>query len=592
MEDFHALMQTGIQRFENDALAGAESLFRSALEIRPKSDDALQLLGLTLFRQGNALDGEQLIRLAIRLNPQNIRARNNLASMLKDLGRLQESSAEFQQLYVLAPEDSGVCANLATVLNELGQYQDALRFSVEAISKAPQWGHTHLVHGLVLKNTGDLQGAQESVQQALKLEPGNPEFNSNLSSIFLEQEEYEEAERAARASLAVEPDRADAHHNLGIALARQYAEVEAIRHLNRAIELAPRNAKAYCDLATSICDQGRLDEALELYKQAQTINPTLGIARFGLAILQLTKGDFANGWINYEARKVTPELHASTHEPLAPNWNGESLQGKRLLVCSEQGLGDILQFVRFVPRLLEMGAYISLEAPPELSGLLKDTQWPVELITMAEAEHENFDFECSLLSIPKVLKITVEDLPGAIAYLKSNPDKLAYWQEKLGERHRPRIGLCWAGSATHKNDHNRSIEAELFSRLCVAIDADFISLQRDPYENELQDFSSQGIQLINWTDEFFNLAETAALVDCLDLVISVDTVIAHLAGGLGKTTWTLIPYVPDWRWLERREDSPWYPGMRLFRQASLGNWESVITQVRTELAGFINSANS
>lgn len=592
MNDFQPLMQHGIQQFETGDLAAAETSFRAALEIHPQYDDTLQLLGLTLFRQGRATEGEQLIREAIRLNPQSIRARNNLASMLRDLGRLSESSAEFQQLYLLTPEDARVCTNLAIVLKELGQNQDALRFSAEAIAKTPQSGQAHLVHGLVLKNTGDLRGAIESVQHALQLEPGNSEFNSNLSALFLEQEEYEEAERAAREALEKEPDRADAHHNLGIALARQYTEAEAIEHLKRAVELDPRNARAYCDLATSLCDQGKQDQAIDLYKQAQMIAPNLGIARFGLAILQLTQGDFTNGWINYEARKITPELHASAHAPLAPSWNGENLQGKHILLYSEQGFGDILQFVGLIPQLQRMGARISLEVPPEMNSLLKDCHWPIELISMTEAEHEQFDFECSLLSIPLALKINLEDLPGAIAYLKSNPDKRAYWQEKLGDRQRPRIGLCWAGNPNHKNDHNRSIETELFSQLCVGINADFISLQRDAYENELADFSSHGVDLINWTDEFFNFSETAALIDCLDLIISVDTVIAHLAGGLGKKSWTLIPHVPDWRWLENREDSPWYPGMKLFRQPALNNWENVIAQVRSELAEFIKTSNS
>lgn len=592
MSSFQTLMQQGAQQLENGNLAEAETSFRAALEIHPQYDDTLQLLGLTLSHQGKVADGEKLIREAIRINPQNIRARNNLACLLRDQGRLRESSGEFQQLYLLVPEDHTVCTNLAIVLNDLGHSTDARRFSTEALALAPQWAQAHRVHGLVLKNLGELENASACIAKALEIEPGNPEFMSNMSSILIEQEAYEEAEKAARNALEIAPHRADAHHNLGVALARQYREVEAISHLEHSLLLDPHNAKVYCDLATTINDLGELDRAMNLYLKAQAIDPNLSIARFGIGILQLTKGDFAHGWHNYEARKTAKELHTSHPPSLAPIWSGENLQDKRLLLYSEQGYGDILQFMRFLPRLLELGARIDLEIPPELTGLIKENHWPIEFISRTEAEYEQYDFECALLSIPKALNLESSDLPITVSYLKSNPDKLAYWQDKLGEPQQPRIGLCWAGSATHKNDNNRSIATDIFSHLCADIDADFVSLQKDAYESELQDFAANGIQLIDYSEEFFNFAETAALIDCLDLVITVDTVIAHLAGGLNKKTWVLIPFVPDWRWLEQRVDSPWYPRMQLFRQPALGNWETVIDQVNQKLGDFVRSRSS
>lgn len=590
-QDFQPLMQSGIEQLDSGNLEGAEAAFRRILEIHPQFDDAMQLLGLTLYRRGNTGDGEQLLREAICLNPQNLRARNNLACMLRDLGRLQESSEAFQQLYLINPADAKVCTNLAIVLNDLGRPAEAARFSTEALGLAPQWAHAHEVHGLVLKNQGDLDNALACLTRALDMDPANPEYASNLSSALIEREEYEEAEKAARTALALSPDRADAHHNLGVALARQYQETEAVAHLERAIALAPTNAKAHCDLAATLNDLGQLDQAMELYQTACRLSPSLPIARFGLSILQLTRGNFTDGWANYEARKTTRELHLPPRQPLAPAWSGESLQDKHLLLYAEQGYGDILQFVRFVPQLLAAGARIDLDIPPELVPLLKESGWPVEFISRVEAAYESYDYECALMSIPQVCRLQVADLPVATAYLKANPRKQTYWQQKFAGR-RPRIGLCWAGSATHKNDHNRSIAADLFSNLCRTVDAEFVSLQKDAYESELEEFAANGVELQDWSKEFFNFGETAALISCLDLVITVDTVIAHLAAGLGQNTWTLIPFVPDWRWLEYRFDSPWYPCMRLFRQPSLSDWETVIDQVGRELRDFASKLNS
>jgi Flp pilus assembly protein TadD len=592
MNDLQIQMKTGVDALNANDLAQAAAVFQEILKSYPDFDHALQLLGLTRFRQGLATEGEQLTRQAISLNPQNVHARNNLAAMLKDMGRLEESSIEFQQLYLLIPDDSQVCTNLAVVLTALGQIDEALRYSLEAITKAPQSGKAHQVHGLAQKEAGNLDAALASIRHSLRLEPHNPEFLSSLSFVLLEQKEYEEAENAARAALDIEPNRPDAHHNLGIALAREYQDEEAIIHLRRAIELDPRNAKAHCDLATTLCDQGHFDQAMALYQQAEALEPGLGIARFGMSILQLTRGDFINGWRNYEARKHTPELHAHYPAPLFPVWQGENLAGKRLFLYCEQGFGDTLQFLRFIPLLLAMGATIGLDAPPEMTGLIKDTGWSIEVLSRNEAEHEHFDYECALMSIPFVLRLDLKDLPGEVGYLKSNPKKRQYWLEKLGGHQRPRIGICWAGNPGHKNDHNRSIATELFSQICAGIEVDFISLQRDPYENELADFADKGIDLKNWSEEFFNLSETAALTDTLDLVITVDTVIAHLAGGLGKNTWVLVPHVPDWRWMEHRDDSPWYPSMRLFRQPEIGDWETVIAQLPSELQRFVNSCSA
>lgn len=626
MEDFQTSMQLGTDLLTKGDFAGAEKVFRNLLEQHPSYDDAMQFLGLARFHQGDTVAGESFVRAAIRQNPQNIGARNNLAAMLRDLGRLEESSVELQQLYLLVPEDPHVCLNLTIVLNDLGRAEEAQRFATEVLRIEPQWWRAHLVQGLVFKQRGELDSALSSIQRACELAPDNAECLSNLSALYLERDDEVAAEQAARAALQLAPDRADAHHNLGVALAKQYDNIAAIKHLERAIELDPTNAKAHCDLAATLSDigdeddleramalyrkaqsidpklalarfahglveltQGDYDGAMALYHEAQSIDPNMAIARFGMSLLQLTRGDYAEGWTNYEARKIAKELRPMAHPHFAPDWDGEDLQGKRIFLYSEQGFGDILQFVRFVPSLLAKGAQIDLQVPPELIPLLRECHWPVEFVTFTEAEHETYDFQSSLLSLPKALRLQLDDLPVAQSYLQANPEKQEYWNSKFGQPRRPRIGLCWAGNPIFKNDHKRSIASDEFSKLCCGIDADFVNLQKDRYENELEDYIANGVTLIDWSNEFFNFAETAALVSCLDLIISVDTVITHLAAGLGKPTWILIPHIPDWRWLLDRTDSPWYPSARIFRQTTVNDWDEAIAQVATELSTFVRS---
>jgi Flp pilus assembly protein TadD len=626
MEDFRTLMQQGSAHLNNGRFAEAETVFRRVLEQYPNYDDAMQLLGITLFRQGNAVDGESLVRSAIRVNPQNIGARNNLAAMLRDLGRLEESSAELQQLYLLVPEDPNVCLNLAMVLNDLGQTREATSFASKAQSHAPTWFMPHMVQGLIAKQLENLDEALVHLTHACELEPNSAECYSNLSALLLERDDEAAAEQAARAALKLEPDRSDAHHNLGIALAKQSESIEAIKHLERAIEIDPRNAKAHCDLAATLCEvgekedleramelyrkaqsidpklalarfahglveltQGDYDSAMDLYLEAQAINPQLAIAKFGISLLQLTRGDYDNGWINYEARKLAKELRPMAHPKFAPDWTGEPLSGKRIFLYSEQGYGDVLQFVRFVPTLINMGANIDLQVQPELISLLRESLWPIEFVTYAEAEHEAYDFQSSLMSLPMALKLKLADLPVQQGYLMANEEKRKIWQSKFEGTRKPRVGLCWAGNPIFKNDFKRSIASEEFSQLCRGVVADFINLQKDWYENELADFNSQGIELLDWTKEFFNFSETAALIENLDLVITVDTVIAHLAGGLGKPVWILVPNIPDWRWLLDRTDNPWYPTARIYRQAEVNNWGSAIDQVNVDLLKYVSS---
>lgn len=589
MEDYRTLMQQGIDCLATGDLAKAQTAFKAVLASLPEYDEAMQLLGLTLFRQGSPAEAEKLMRDAIAINPQSVRARNNLACMLRDLGRLKDASAEFQQLYLLTPEDPGTCSNLAITLNDLGHAEDARRFSSEALMLAPQWGQAHRVHGLILKNLGLLDESLLSMEKALELSPDHPEFLSNLSSVHLERKEYIEAEHAAKKALELNPSLPCAHHNLGVALGRQLDFGMAIDHLEKSLLLAPSNAKAVFDLAACLCDRGEYDRPRELFERALTLDPNFSLARFGLGCLQLLLGEFSSGWANYEARKSAPQLKICTTPSLAPAWNGEDLSGKRIFLYNEQGFGDNIQFVRFIPQLLDRGAEIHLDIQPELTSLLRETNWPIELVSEVEAKYESYDFECSLLSLPKALSLTAETSPGIVPYLKADNEKVAYWNKKLGESGKPGIGLCWAGSPSHKSDHRRSIGADVFSRLCVGIDAGFVSLQKDSYEYETEEFATQGVRLSNWSNEFFNFSETAALIECLDLVITVDTAIAHLAGAMGKKVWTLIDSSPDWRWLLDRTDTHWYPSMCLYRQRTPDDWDDVIDRVADDLKRFVEN---
>jgi len=398
-----------------------------------------------------------------------------------------------------------------------------------------------------MRGLGRLEEAVASYQQALAIRPGNPEALSNRGHALFELRYYEEAATSYQQALTIRPDYAEALNNRGSAL----------------LEL------------------NLLSEALACYNEAIAIDPDNADAKFNRSLCELLQGNFPRGWQDYEQRWLRNKAPGRRHEAYPLLLGAEDLSGRTILLHAEQGLGDTIQFVRYASLLRQCGARVLVEVQPPLKALIGRLPFDVEVFAQGEPL-PLFDLQSPLLSLPLVCNTTESTIPWPGAYLSAPVDRLRRWRNRLGEKVQPRVGIAWSGSgAGHRNDLNRTIALDTMSEL-LKLPVDWVCLQKEIPASDYA--TSKRLQrLRQFADEIGDFADTAALVACCDLVISIDTAVAHLAGAMGKPVWILLPHVPDWRWLLDREDSPWYPTARLFRQPRTGDWPSVIDRVCEEL---------
>ncbi len=355
----------------------------------------------------------------------------------------------------------------------------------------------------------------------------------------------------------------------------------AIDSYKQALKIKPDYAEAYNNIGNVLKDQGDLEAAIDSYKQAININPGYAQAYYNLSLLHLLRGNLDEGFKYHEWRL---KIKKPTAAPVRTNliWDGEqSLSGKHFVVYEEQGLGDIIQFCRYLPVLEQKGANVTFKVKSNLHTLLQTMDSKTSLNTRLPEENK-IDFELPMMSLPLALKTTVETIPAQIPYLYADDQRKKRWNEKLGNKTLTRIGLVWSGSTLHKNDHNRSLLLNQLKSLLV-LPVEFHSLQKEVREIDIKTLTDFP-KINQHQDDLLDFSDTAALIDEMDLVISVDTVVAHLSGAMGKKTFILLPYSPDFRWMLDRADSPWYPTATLFRQPSVGDWDSVISEIRQLLS--------
>jgi len=367
---------------------------------------------------------------------------------------------------------------------------------------------------------------------------------------------------------------AEAHSNLGVALREKGRLDEAIDAHRLALALKPDYADAWRNLGVALNAKGLFDEAMSAFERAVEIKPDFADVHFNLGVLRLLRGDFQNGWPEYEWRwKLQSQL---TSRPQGPGqWDGSELGGQTILLYGEQGIGDTLQFIRYVPLVVARGGRVIVECPRELASLFEAFAG-IERVVVTGEPRPRFDQHCALLSLPRVFSTQIDSIPAEIPYVKADPRLVEQWQRRSGPKQDVRVGLAWAGRPTHRNDRYRSIAFSELAPLWSQKGIEFYSLQKGP---AAQQRPPDGTRWVDWTDDLHDFAQTAALIENLDLVITVDTSVAHLAGAMGKPVWVLLPFVPDWRWLLNREDSPWYPTARLFRQNAISDWQGVINSV-------------
>jgi tetratricopeptide (TPR) repeat protein len=557
--------------------------YRRVLALDPSDSDAMHSLANALAQQGNWAEAIHWFERLLHLRPKWAEAHYHLGNARHGSGELSAAVAGYRAAIQLNPGRPEFHFNLAHTLRELGALPEAAESYRRVVALAPADAEAHYSLGVVLHEMGQWQAAIDAYTQALRLKPRYPEAWSNLGCAYEECGELEAAIAAQQRALALNAERADTHNNLGAALFRLGDEAGARACFDRALELQPAHVMARCNLGYQLSQQGDLQGAQECYRRAIECDPGSATAHFYLGLTELLLGNYSVGWREYEFRWDTKEFRGRKRALPVPQWRGEPLDHARILLHAEQGLGDTLQFVRYVPLVAARGGQVVLEVPGRLYRFLRGVSGVSEIVLRGEPLPE-VDWQSPLMSLPLAFGTDVASIPASIPYLSPDPAMAEVWAGRL----KPglRVGLAWAGNPKHIRERQRSIPLARLASLLALEGATFYSLQKGPASEQCRDLPP-GLNLIDLDAEQQDFADTAAIVANLDLVISIDTAVAHLAGAMGKPVWVLLHRVPDWRWLLGRNDSPWYPTARLFRQAFAGVWDDVIEQLQAELATLI-----
>jgi len=435
--------------------------------------------------------------------------------------------------------------------------------------------------GLQLAAKGELQDAALSFCQAIKLYPDFPEAYQRLGEVLIPLNYWDDAQDCFCKALELNPCYPDAYNYLGVVLRNKKRLAEAEECYHQAIKYNPDYAEAYHNLGNCLKLTNRYAEAEKVYLRAIELKPDLALPRFSLATLYLLLGQYTKGWPLYESRFSWQ----GNFRLDIPIWQGEDLSGRNILLFYEQGLGDMLQFIRYADKVSALASQTSVWIQRPLERLLADSQDNFAIYTnKKDIPYKQFDYACSLFSLPLVFNTSPETIPNTVPYICPPKETAVKWHNKISEitADSPKIGVVWAGNPEHSDDYNRSIPFDLISQLFATEGPTWISLQLG---EQAQNLSRSQLVVMDYSPELTDFAETAGLLETLDLVIAVDTAVAHLAGAMGKKTWLFLPYAPDWRWGLEGEDSLWYPTMRLFRQRNPGDWQEVLARVKTALVG-------
>ena len=592
----------------------AMQLYRAIIQAAPRHADSHHYLGVALLQSGDAAAAVEQIGKAIRLNPKDAETYANLAGAYRGLGKLDDAARAYARAIAAKPGFAEAYFHRGVVLRDLDRGDEALSSFARAIALQPNYAEAHLERGVTLERAGLIEDAVAAYRQAEAIRPDWADATYNCGNALKVLRQFELAEASFSRALEFRPDLAQAWNNRGICrmnLGRLEASLDdhlaairldpsddhfrinlcwplmALGRFEDAAEIHedvlgrdPRNARAHLSRGFLFEERGDPASALAEYELARALDPDLRDARWNCALVLLKTGHWAKGWEEHETRLRAPGASRS-HEFRQPLWGGEAdIAGKTLFLHWEQGFGDTIQFARFARSAEERGASVVLSVQNPLTRLMRSLS-PGVTILGADETPERFDLHTPILSLARAFGVTVDSIPSFDSYLTADPDDVARWRLRFPRTGRPRVGLAWSGNPTHLNDHNRSLP---LARLLAALpdQLDYFCVQKEITPADQALLAEDGrVQVV--TDQFGDFADTAALVETLDLVITVDTSLAHLSGALGRPVWVLLPFNPDWRWLLGRDDSPWYPSARLFRQPRFAEWDSVLAEVSTAL---------
>ncbi len=553
-----------------------------ALEIDPNQSIAHYHKALLEMRQDHKQAALKSLNAALELEPQLAQAWVSKGLLLINLKDPAAALIALDRAIELGIKTADVHHNRAYCYKELKQLELAVNDLETALTLDPQHADALMTLGVISQEMERHEAAVGFYTQAIAQNPSKAEAYSNLGAVLFELNRFEDALETLQAALDIAPQSVNAWSNLGATQMKLHQFEAALDAFDQVLRLDPKNVNAYCSQGLILHDLRRLQEAMICYEKALAIEPQSTLAHWNRSVCLLLQGDFEQGWPAYEARWQHKKLQLTLRDYPQPRWTGaQALKGKRILIYAEQGFGDTLQFVRFLPSLIEQGAHVSFEVHRPLVSLLARCLPGIHVFEMGQRSHP-FDLHAPLLSLPGILQCTTSNIPAPSGYLRADSEKINEWQQRIGRAQRPRIGLVWRGNPAHQNDRNRSMSLETLLEV-LPREADYFCLQNQIQSQDLQTIEKT-IRVKSYAQDLKDFEDTAALCQLMDLVISVDTSVAHLSAALGKKTWTLIPYSPDWRWMLSGKDSPWYQTMNLYRQSVPGSWAQTLASLAQDLS--------
>ncbi len=507
------------------------------------------------------------------------------ALQLHEAGKFGEAAALYRDILRADPTNVTVIHLLALVAMQFDNAALVLALADNGLQVAPDTPVLHQDRATALRRLGRKDEALASINRAIELNPDEADFYDTLAAIQRDLRQFDQAVATLKKASAMEPENPKFYNNLAICLGRMGANAEALAHLDTYIRLKPQDASGYNNKANVLKASRRYREAIAYYDKALAIDPNIFMGHANKGMAHLVLGEYAEGWKLFEDRKPGNMPPENTRFDRARRWDGKTAPDATLVLYNEQGMGDTVQFCRFVPMVLERVPNVILQAQAPLAGLMA-TNFPGVTIITPEDPLPAYDLQCPLMSLPHIFATTPETVPSAAGYLKADAAKIDEWRTKVPADGRKKIGIVWAGNPDHMNDHIRSVPLKLFEPLWAIPNLHFISLQKgDQAQAQIGQVPSH-VPFTHLGDQLRDFSDTAALLQHIDLLISVDTSVLHVAGATGRPAWAMLQFDPDWRWMLERATTPWYDHVRLFRQKTYGNWADVTADIGRALTSF------
>jgi len=584
MDEIQAQLKAALAHHQAGELDQAATIYQHVLAENDRQWEARYYLGTLQLQRGDLDQSIRTFLQVVQLQPELPDVYNNLGVAYHAAGKWQEAGQSFEQALRLNPHYERAFFNLGSLFESRGAFSEAVKCYQKAHDLNTGNPETHHKLADALKSAGEWKRSEDIYRELLVATPGDFDLSMKLAYVLVLQRQYQEAIMLYESMLKTSPD----HYQILVSLSYVYEAVgnidAAIKAAERSIQVAPTQPEGYNNLGNALKLQHDLEGARENFKKAISLRPDFAMAEFNLATTRLLQGDLAAGWGGYERRTA---IDASPPQQYpGQQWQGEPLTGKSICLWCEQGFGDTLLFLRFAIELKQRGAErVLVLCQTELADLLKRVP-EIDQVLIAGDPQPDCDYQCALLSVPLYLKTSLQTIPASVPFLTPPADRQEYWSRMLSELPGIKVGLNWCGNQSFPKNELRSISLESFLPLGELEGIQLISLQQVNGREQIEPLEKEWILWQpgpEYRAETGDFSETAALMQNLDLVITTDTAVAHLAGALGVPVWILVSRLPEWRWLLERSDSPWYPTARLFRQAELGDWQPVIQAVKVEL---------